>query len=132
MVHKQACKNLNVQDLQEQPAATSTTLGMLMSLLSQSGHMSQDQLDYSRQSSHRSTHPHPFTCRVAGIFAAGAQDLKRSDPNEGQAEIYALQIADTVIVQPSGATPEVVTSTATKSWADVAYYFKVSSLLDCL
>lgn len=66
------------------------------------------------------------------MLAAGAQDLKRSDPNEGQAEIYALQIADTVIVQPGGAAPEVVTSTATKSWADVAYYFKVSSLFDCL
>ena len=65
---------------------------------------------------------------MAGILGAGAQDLKRSDPNEGQAEIYALQIADTVIVQPGGAAPEVVTSTATKSWADVAYYFKVSSL----
>ena len=59
------------------------------------------------------------------MISAGAQDLKRSDPNEGQAEIYALQIADTVIVQPNGAAPEVVTSLASKGWADVAYYFKV-------
>ena len=61
------------------------------------------------------------------MISAGAQDLKRSDPNEGQSEIYALQIADTVIVQPNGAAPEVVSSLASKGWADVAYYFKVGN-----
>ncbi len=36
-----------------------------------------------------------------------------------------MQIADTVVVQPDGAAPEVLTTTAAKSWADIAYYFKV-------
>ena len=54
--------------------------------------------------------------------------MKRSDPNEGQAEIYALQIADTVVVQPNGAA-ELLTAVALKGWTDVAYYFKVSNLL---
>ncbi len=65
---------------------------------------------------------------MSSLCGVGMQDLKRSDPNEGQAEIYALQIADTVLVQPDGAAPELLTSAAAKGWTDIAYYFKVLHL----
>lgn len=44
----------------------------------------------------------------------------------GKPRSYALLVADTVVVKPGGATPEVLTAACNKAWSDVAYFFKVS------
>jgi hypothetical protein len=52
--------------------------------------------------------------------------LERSDPGEGQASQYALLVADTYFVPAEEGKPaECLTSLAPRTWADVAYYFKV-------
>lgn len=42
----------------------------------------------------------------------------------GKPRSYALLVADTVVVMPGGATPEVLTAACNKAWSDVAYFFK--------
>ena len=46
--------------------------------------------------------------------------------NGGKTQSYALLVADTVVVKPGGAAPEILTNACTKGWSDVAYFFKVS------
>ena len=50
--------------------------------------------------------------------------LEREPSGEGRATQYALLVADTVVVAPGGAPPEVATALANKGWTDAAYYFK--------
>ena len=57
--------------------------------------------------------------------AAGVAGLQRPDAAKAAAKMYALQVADTVVVQPGGAPPEVVTALAPKGWTDAAYFFNV-------
>ena len=62
------------------------------------------------------------------MLHAGVSGLERSDPGEGQASQYALQVADTYLVPAEVGKPvECLTSLAPRGWADVAYYFKVGS-----
>ena len=51
--------------------------------------------------------------------------LTRPDAAKGAAKTYALQVADTVVVQPGGTPPEVVTALVPKGWTDAAYFFNV-------
>lgn len=44
----------------------------------------------------------------------------------GKSQAYALLVADTIVVKPGGAPPEVLTAACTKGWSDVAYFFKAS------
>lgn len=48
-------------------------------------------------------------------------DLQRGDTDDARAKTYALLLADTVVVQPGGAAPEVVTQGAPKSWKAASY-----------
>lgn len=60
-------------------------------------------------------------------LVAGVAGLSRPDAAKGAAKTYALQVADTVVVQPGGAAPEVVTALVPKGWTDAAYFFNVRS-----
>ena len=51
--------------------------------------------------------------------------LTRPDAAKDAAKTYALQVADTVVVQSGGAPPEVVTALVPKGWTDAAYFFNV-------
>lgn len=52
--------------------------------------------------------------------------LERADPGEGQAAKYSLLVADTYLVPAEQGKPaECLTSIAPRTWADIAYYFKV-------
>ncbi len=51
----------------------------------------------------------------------GVTDLQRTDTEDPRAKTYALYLADTVIVQPGGSAPEVVTAGAPKSWKAASY-----------
>jgi len=51
--------------------------------------------------------------------------LTRPDAANDSGKSYALQVADTVVVQPGGAAPEVVTALVPKGWTDAAYFFNV-------
>ena len=58
-------------------------------------------------------------------------DLEREDADSKTAKTYALLVADTIVVPLEGqASPEKekennLTQLCPKSWADVAYFFKV-------
>jgi len=53
-------------------------------------------------------------------------DLERADPGKGQAAKYSLLVADTFLVPAEQGKPaECLTNNAPRTWADVAYYFKV-------
>lgn len=54
---------------------------------------------------------------------AGASDLERSDPGEGQAAKYAILLADTYLV--GDGPPAQLTNACPRSWSDAAYFFKV-------
>ena len=54
---------------------------------------------------------------------AGASDLERSDPGEGQASKYAILLADTYLV--GDGPPAQLTNACPRSWSDAAYFFKV-------
>ena len=54
--------------------------------------------------------------------------LTRPEAAKAAAKVYALQVADTVVVQPGGEPPEVVTALVPKGWTDAAYFFNVRSL----
>ena len=61
---------------------------------------------------------------AAHVFAAaGITGLEREDAKDEAGRAYALLIADTVVVKPGGAAPEVVTTSASKDWNEVAYFF---------
>lgn len=55
--------------------------------------------------------------------------LERADPPTSAGKIYALQIADTVVISPGKTSAEVATAEAPKSWGDVAWLLSVSLLL---
>lgn len=55
------------------------------------------------------------------LLPPGVADLQRSDTDDARAKTYALLLADTVVVQPGGAAPEVVTQGAPKSWKAASY-----------
>ena len=61
---------------------------------------------------------------------AGVTGLEREPSGEGRATQYALLVADTVVVAPGGAPPEVATALASKGWTDAAYYFKARAHRD--
>ena len=53
---------------------------------------------------------------------AGASDLERPDPGEGQASKYAILLADTYLV--GDGPPAQLTNACPRSWSDAAYFFK--------
>ena len=61
-------------------------------------------------------------------MAAGVAGLQRPDAAKDASKTYALQVADTVVVQPGGAPPDVVTALAPKGWTDAAYFFNVRAV----
>ncbi len=60
---------------------------------------------------------------------AGVAGLTRPDAAKAAGKTYALQVADTVVVLPGGAAPEVVTALVPKGWTDAAYFFNVRAHL---
>ena len=52
---------------------------------------------------------------------AGGSGLQREDA-EGDGKIYALLLADTVVVKAGGGPPDVATALAPKDWKEVAYH----------
>ncbi len=58
-------------------------------------------------------------------YASGVSNLEVKI--DGKPRSYALLVADTIVVRPGGAAPEVLTAACNKAWTDVAYFFKVHS-----
>ena len=54
--------------------------------------------------------------------------LQREDADSEAGKSYAMLVADTVVVKPGGAPPDVATALAPRDWKDVAYYLKVQQL----
>ena len=52
----------------------------------------------------------------------------RPDAPTEAGKVYAIQIADTVVISPGGTAAEVATSQAPKGWGDVAWLLSVSVL----
>lgn len=74
-------------------------------------------------------------CAVLLLFTThyqpGVADLQRGDTEDARAKTYALLLADTVVVQPGGGGPEVVTAGAPKSWKAASYILADEQVLDC-
>lgn len=51
--------------------------------------------------------------------------LERGDADSDAGKRYAVLVADTVVVKPGGAPPDVATALAPRDWKDVAYFLKV-------
>ena len=69
---------------------------------------------------------HSVVLILARVCVSGVAGLTRPDAKAKDAgKTYALQVADTVVVQPGGAAPEVVTALVPKGWTDAAYFFNV-------
>lgn len=58
-------------------------------------------------------------------------DLRRDDVQDEAGKTYAVYLADTVVVKPEGASPEVATPKPPSDWKEVAYYFKVRQSMSC-
>ncbi|KAF6251518.1 global transcription factor [Scenedesmus sp. NREL 46B-D3] len=59
----------------------------------------------------------------ANVFTVslGVSGLENADASGTRAKTYALQVADTLVVKPSGAAPENLCGAATKLWDKVSY-----------
>ena len=64
---------------------------------------------------HALSKPHHDNTCIAGVSG-----LQREDA-EGDGKIYALLLADTVVVKAGGGPPDVATALAPKDWKEVAY-----------
>lgn len=60
-------------------------------------------------------------------MCTGFSNLERSDATKDEDKKYAIFLADTVVVKPEGAVPDVATAATPKDWKEVAYFLKVRS-----
>lgn len=66
----------------------------------------------------------PVRAGMAFNVSVGVSGLTRQDAADAAGRSYALLLADTAVVKPGGAPPDVATALAPKDWKDVAYFVK--------
>jgi nucleosome binding factor SPN SPT16 subunit len=57
-------------------------------------------------------------------FQVGLSDLENPDAEDAKGKTYALCVADTVVVKPGEGANEVLTTAMSKSFKNIAYFFK--------
>lgn len=65
-----------------------------------------------------------FKAGMVFNLSIGVAGLQRPANGKSNPPSYGMWLADTVLIKPDGAAPEILTVAAPKAWDDVAYFFK--------